>query len=251
MTMNDQEQHLALRSLWILRLAVAAAALLVQGCGETPASSYFPTAEGAEWIYEVTTDTDGKTSRDIQTIRSLGERSYEGEPVVIRRSELGQSIGVEYMLRVHEHGITRIGQRTDLEEASVLDEPPRTVLKLPLKQGVAWSTPTVPYTVLKKNEYPREIKYSKPILMTYTVESTDEQVVVPAGTFEHCARVQGQATLTLYTDPVNGFTKIPVTTNEWYCPGVGLTKLERMEKLATEFFSGGSVQMALVRYRVP
>ena len=61
----------------------------------------------------------------------------------------------------------------------------------------------------------------------------------------------GQAELTLFTDPVRGFNKVPVTTTEWYCRGVGLVKLERVESLATMFYTGGKVVMELVEYSVP
>lgn len=224
---------------------------LVTGCDKASETSYFPIAKGTEWIYEVTTEMGGSATRELQTIRALGEQVDDGETLVVRRSELGRTAGVEYLLRVSDNGVTRVGQRTDLQEVPVRDETPRTVLKYPLKTGIGWSAPTVPYTILRANEYPRELKYGKPVMMSYTVESVDEEVAVPAGTYRHCARILGQATLTLYTDPVNGFAKVPVTTMEWYCPGVGLVKLERVEKLATAFFTGGSVKMVLASFRTP
>ena len=179
----------------------------------------------------------------------MDERVYDGKPLFIRRSETPDNIGIEYWLRERPDGIVRIAQRLDLQEQASLDEAPRTVLKLPLKLGDSWRTPTVAYTVLRKNEYPREIKYSRPLLMTYTVEAVDEKLTVAAGSFDHCARVAGHAEMTLFTDPVRGFNKVPVTTTEWYCRGVGLVKLERVERLSTTFYSGGRVAMELVEYK--
>jgi hypothetical protein len=214
-------------------------------------TSYFPLAPGAHWTYSVQTEADGTASRQQQTISVLDERRFDSKPLFIRRSETPGNIGIEYWLRAQPDGIVRIAQRMDLEETATLDPAPRTVLKLPLTLGANWRAPTVPYTVMRKNEYPREVKYGRGMLMAYTVEALDDKVTVPAGSFEHCARVVGRAELTLFTDPVHGFNKVPVTTTEWYCRGIGLVKLERLESLATMFYSGGKVTMELVDYRVP
>ena len=233
------------------RLGLAACVLLAACKPGQDSQSYFPLAPGARWTYAVQTDADGTSSRQQQTISVLDERRHDGKPLFIRRSETPGNIGIEYWLRAQPDGIVRIAQRMDLEEIATLDAAPRTVLKLPLAVGASWRTPTVTYTVMHKNEYPREVKYGRGMPMVYTVEALDEKLTVPAGSFEHCARVVGQAELTLFTDPVRGFNKVPVTTTEWYCRGVGLVKLERMESLATMFYTGGKVVMELVEYSVP
>jgi len=232
-----------------MRATMLLAFLALAGCGARDSASYFPLQPGAGWTYAVETESDGATSRGRQTIRVLDERVYDGKPLFIRRSETPDNIGIEYWLRERPDGIVRIAQRLDLQEQASLDEAPRIVLKLPLKAGDSWRTPTVAYTVLRKNEYPREIKYGRPLLMTYTVEALDEKLTVSAGSFDHCARVAGHAEMTLFTDPVRGFNKVPVTTTEWYCRGVGLVKLERVERLATTFYSGGKVTMEMVEYK--
>ena len=232
-----------------MRATALLVCLALAGCGARESASYFPLQPGARWTYAVDTETDGATSRGRQTIWVLDERVYDGKPLFIRRSETPDNIGVEYWLRERPDGIVRIAQRLDLQEQASLDEAPRTVLKLPLKIGDSWRTPTVAYTVMRKNEYPREIKYGRPLLMTYTVEALDEKLTVAAGSFDHCARVAGHAEMTLFTDPVRGFNKVPLTTTEWYCRGVGLVKLERVEHLATTFYSGGRVTMELVEYQ--
>ena len=234
----------------VRRLGLAVCVLLA-GCKASQDSSYFPLAPGARWTYSVQTDADGVASRQQQSISVLDERRYDGKPLFIRRSETPGNIGIEYWLRAQPDGIVRIAQRMDLAEHATLDAAPRMVLKLPLAIGASWRAPTVPYTVMRKNEYPREVKYGRGMLMTYTVEALEDRLTVPAGSFEHCARVVGRAELTLFTDPVRGFNKVPVTTTEWYCRGVGMVKLERVENLATMFYSGGKVSMELVEYSVP
>jgi hypothetical protein len=229
-------------------LPVLAALAGCQARDERSEHSYFPLQPGARWVYAVHTETDGAASRQRQTISVLDERVYGGKPLFIRRSETPGNIGIEYWLREQPDGIMRIAQRLDLQEQASLDETPRTVLKLPLTVGASWRAPTVAYTVMRKNDFPRELKYGRGMLMTYTVEALDETLTVPAGTFSRCARVAGHAEMTLFSDPVRGFSKVPLTTTEWYCRGVGLARLERVEKLATAFYSGGKVTMELLEY---
>ena len=84
--------------------------------------------------------------------------------------------------------------------------------------------------------------------MSYRVASRDETVIVPAGKFEHCLLVEGDAKLTMFADPMTGYTDVPITTREWYAPGVGLVKLERTEPLDSSVFKGGSYVFELVGF---
>ena len=122
------------------------------------------------------------------------------------------------------------------------DSEPVWVLKAPYVVGTEWSTVTVPYLLQRKNEYPRDLKYSHKTLMTWRIEAVDEAVTLSDGT-EHqpCLRVVGQALLNLYTDPVRGFTDLPLISREWYCKGEGLVKFEREELVPPGYFTGGKL----------
>lgn len=210
--------------------------------------SYFPLDAGSRWVYVTDIVADSLSRRELHKISVIQHHVDNGSRVAVRRSETEGNIGIEYTLRTGPAGIERIAQRMDLEEHPTPDAPPRMVLPVPLKVGASWRSLTASYYILRKSEYPRELKYSHMALMTYTVETLEETVTVPAGTFRHCARISGLAFITLYTDPVSGFRKIPLVTNEWYCKGVGLVKLERVEELATAFFTGGRSVMELREY---
>ena len=71
---------------------------------------------------------------------------------------------------------------------------------------------------------------------------------MPAGSFAHCVRVKGVAMLRLFADPVNGFKDMPLTTLEWYCPGVGLVRVERREPANSTFLTGGTMTMELMEW---
>ena len=65
-------------------------------------------------------------------------------------------------------------------------------------------------------------------------------------TLSPCLRVRGEARLNLYTDPVNGFTDVPLTSREWYCKGHGLVKFEREEPVPRGFLIGATLRAELV-----
>jgi hypothetical protein len=42
---------------------------------------------------------------------------------------------------------------------------------------------------------------------------------------------------------------VPMLTREWYCPGVGLVRVERAEVSPSKFIVGGTLTMELTAWR--
>ncbi len=231
-------------------LAVLLGCTLLMGCSKPPGADYFPVTEGSRWLYKVISEKDNTTEISEQQLSINRVSTWDGKTIIVRRSEVADNIGIEYWLRPTDKGIERIAQQVDLQERAMLDDKPRTVLKFPLKQGESWIVPTVPFAIMRTNENPRELKYSKTLLMTHTVERMDATVTVAAGTFKNCAEIVGRGDITMYADPVSGFKKIPIINTEIYCPGVGLVRLERSEELNGAFFSGGKIVMELTAFDI-
>lgn len=237
----------------MMRLSLLAAAVLLAGCSPEPkGDSYFPLSVGSSWTYDLTSDIDGAITHETQVSSVPRTIDYEGgDQVIVRRAEMVGGIGVEYWLRRDKVGIARIAQRTDVDEIAKLDPNARTVLKLPLTVGGSWMVPTQTFVIGPKTDLgQRDLKMPK-VLMTNVVEAMDEVVTVPAGTFKDCARVVGNGILPLYLDAVQGFKDIPIINREWYCKGVGLVKVERVEELSSNFFSGGKITMELKDFELP
>ncbi len=235
-------------------LTVIAAALLAAGCSkpEPRGESYFPLDVGARWEYDVTSDISGTLTHETYIASVDRTIDYSnGDQVYVRRVEVPGNIGVEYWLRKDKVGIARIAKRTDVEEQAKLDTNARTVIKVPLTQGASWMVPSEPFIVLPKGDLGlKEVKMPK-VLMSYTVEAMDETVTVPAGTFQHCAKVVGSGNLPLYADAVQGFKDVPVQNTEWYCKGVGLVKVERHEDIISPLWSSGKIVMELTDFKLP
>ena len=211
-----------------------------------PADALFPLEAGHRWTYRVTTRTgDDASERETLTLRTLGNEAlpaFGGETAWRRRSDSG----IDYWLRVDATGIYRVGSKSDLDPEPKPDKPHRYVLKAPYAVGTQWQASTTAYLLMRRNEFPREIRHTHPsVAMNYQIEATGETLDTPAGHFERCLRVRGSASVRIYADPASGWRDMPLTTLEWYCPGVGLVRMERSEPAGSAFLTGGTRTLEL------
>lgn len=223
------------------------ATLILAACGGgTPSPAYFPLEPGVRWAYAVHEKNKGTDRRELLTLRNL-------EPVTRDDQRYARRIasdGNEYWLTVADNALLRNGVRRAIDREPVMDEHPHTVMQLPPAVGQAWELETRPF-ILERFEPFRERftqDESKKIELRMQVVAADEKVEVPAGTFEHCIRVEGQGLLNVLADARIGASEVPVTHTEWYAPGVGLVKLVRTETLDTQQIVGGTVTMELLEF---
>ena len=233
-----------------VRAALLAAAVLalLAGCKEPPGSSLFPLEEGRRWTYRLSSEWENDTrERETVVLSNLGRDSaLESGSAWHRRSDTG----LDYWLRADATGIYRVAAKSDVDAEPKPDPTPRFVLKAPIAVGTSWQTTTTTYLMRRNSEFPPEIRHAHPsVPVVWTIEALDDRVEVPAGRFEQCVRVKGLALLRLFADPVNGFKDMPLTTLEWYCPGVGLVKVERREPANSTFLTGGTMTMELMEWQ--
>ena len=234
---------------WIGRAACGLGCLaILAACSAPPTSlSYFPLEAGHRWVYDQASEWENNTvDHEPLVLHSLGEQSLAtGGKAWQRRSDSG----VDYWLRADTTGIYRVASKTDTEADPTPDATPRYVLKLPLAVGSTWQAATTTYLLRRNAEFPPEIRHThKPVPMTYRIEALGEAVTTRAGAFKDCIRVQGQAVLKIFTDPVNGIRDLPISTTEWYCNGVGLVKLQRAEPAKSSFLTGGLLTLELTEW---
>lgn len=229
--------------------ALAALHTLLVGCTAPPAStSYFPLQAGHRWVYDQTSEWEnGTVEHEAVVLSTLGEQALDnGGRAWQRRSDSG----VDYWLQADASGIFRMASKTDLDADPVPDPAPRYVLKNPLVVGTSWQASTTTYLLRRNADFPPEIRHThKPVAMTYRIEALDQTVVTRAGSFAHCIRVQGQAVLKLFADPVAGFRDLPISSTEWYCQGVGLVKVQRAEPAKSTFLTGGVMTLELTEWQ--
>lgn len=232
------------------RIAWGSVLALLASCHSSPSGdALFPLEAGRQWTYRVTTQwEDQRSSDESLTLKNIGKDRPEGlvQAAWHRRS----SQGADYWLQADAQGIYRVAAKNELEAAAQPDAAPRFVLKAPMALGTQWQASTLPYLLMRQNEFPRELRHSHPrVTMLYQIDALDLAVDTPAGRFEHCVRVKGSASLRVFADPVFGWRDMPLTTLEWYCPGIGLARLERQEPAKSVFLTGGVLTMELMAWR--
>lgn len=230
------------------RVATALLLALLAACGARDGErELFPLEPGHRWAYALRTEReDGSVERETRVLETLPAEDLDGRPAFRRRSDSG----VDYWLRRDAAGTYRVASKSDVDAAPKADPQPRYVLKAPVAVGTGWRAGTTAYLLMRRESFPREIRHSHPdVPMAYTIESLTDTVSVPAGRWQGCVRVRGVATLRLFADPVAGWRDLALTTTEWYCPGVGLARLERAEPAGSAFLTGGTLTMELVKFR--
>lgn len=237
---------------WLGTGFMLAAVAVLSGCKPTPTSpALFPLEAGRSWTYRLVTSFDDPAlapERETLVLSARGSETLKGEALWRRRS----STGSDYWLRSDETGIARVASQGALDVEPKADEPARYVLRLPYVVGTQWTAPTGSYVYQRRNEFPRELRHLKryqSLQMKYRIEALDELVDTPAGKFTGCLRVGGRADIRLYVDELFAWKDVPMLTREWYCPGVGLVRVERDEVSPSKFIVGGTLTMELTAWR--
>ncbi len=228
---------------------LAVLGLLISSCGNSgPAEpSYFPLNTGWSWTYKVRTETPRSgTTSELRVVNQGVVALSDQLTAVERRNSLGNS----YYFVANKNAIIRVASKNELEPQARIDQEdnPRYVMTLPIKESAKWTQMTRLFLLSKPMDFPQEMKYGKPIPMTFEVEAIDETVSVPAGTFKQCVIITGHRMMKMLTDPVIGFEDIPINQKEWYCPNVGLVKFIRAEIADGRWISGGTYSMELVKF---
>jgi hypothetical protein len=235
--------------LWVVVSSTVVGALAVSSCGPQPEQDiYFPLQDGRSWTYRVTKNLDEAEapSVDMLELSTRGPQDVDGKPALRRHSDNG----VDYWFRTDASGIFRVASKNALDKELKTDNPPRYVLKKPYVVGTQWEANTVAYILQRKNEVPKEIRYThKPVMMVYRIEALDQKVETASGAFEGCIRVLGEAKIKLYVDALFSWRDMPLFSTEWYCPTVGLVRVERVEKSPSRTLRGGTMTLDLVHWR--
>lgn len=224
-------------------IAVAALGLGLAACGGGPDTPYFPLESGRHWTYVLHEANPLGEKTETFEISSAGPRQRNGDTYWLRRN----SLGTEYWLKLDERNIVRTGLRTTVELEPRDDAVPRTVLPIAPKLGDSWEQPSQPFILERAVPFRERFLHHESVRFTLGMKivAVDEEVTVPAGTFQHCVKAEGDSLIHVLADPRLGGSEVVVKHTEWYAPGVGLIKLHRVEPLDATQIVGGEVTMEL------
>lgn len=227
-------------------LPIGLASLLLAACGSAPDTPYFPLGAGQRWTYELREANPLGEKTETFEITSAGPRERNGDTYWLRRN----SLGTEYWLKLDEKNIVRSALRTTVEIEPRDDTVPRTVLPIAPKLGDSWEQPSQPFILERAVPFRERFLHHESVRFTLLMKvvAVDEEVTVPAGTYKHCIKAEGDALISVLADPRLGGSEVVVKHTEWYAPGVGLIKLQRVEPLETTQIVGGEVTMELTGF---
>jgi hypothetical protein len=165
---------------------------------------------GLKWEYQASwSDEPGKTNR--LTLTNLPATKLNGRPVIPQKLIDGEEEVLFFVVGDDSGVYVHAVQPPGAAGPQVRSTPP-FFLRYPLKPGDSWEgTPEadfllgpLPLTGLVKT----------------SVESTEEVVNVPAGTFQHCLKTKTTGEVEFEGQPV----ALQLLRQTWFCPGVGIVK---------------------------
>lgn len=226
---------------WCLAAVVC---VVVAACGSEPPRGYFPLDKGLAWDYRMVTTTPHKRIEDILQIENLGEQRVNGELHHVRKTGTGNY----YYLQQLDEGVVRTTKRTVIEKHPRPAERGRFVLKKPLQPGTRWTYRVEPYLLARPFPVETPLRRTFDYDMQWQILAAGETVEVPAGRFEQCLHIRGEARLDIARSLSVARDKVVFRTDEWYAPGVGLVKLEHREIIDSDQAYGGVITLHLTAF---
>ena len=227
-------------------LSVLLGGFALHGCGRAT-ESYFPLEKGWRWVYRIDLRTMDGSSHKKYTVENLGRTALEAQAVSARRT----GDGTTYYYRKDANSVFRVGE-------ALPDEPtrlyPTPIIVLPTTatlSSASWSKSESTVALQRAGSPKADAlrKITVQLQMHYVIQSVDDDVVVPAGHFEHCLRVRGTGATEQDIGSHAGPTTIRAVSTEWFARGVGLIRAERVETTNSMIIPTGDFRMELEEFR--
>ncbi len=161
-----------------------------------------------------------------------------GKKVVPQKMESGNRVSFAFIAS-DDNGIYEYAsQSIDDHEPKIFD-PPKYILRFPIEVGRSWEI----------NSEIQRLMYRVPITLKATIQSINDTVTVPAGTFKKCVKVVTTGSTKKNLGMFMGTAKIEVKEFSWYAPNVGLVKMIREEKSNHLLVGAGEISIHLTNYK--
>ena len=207
--------------------------------------SYFPLNSGLKWHYNVSLTTRDGLERQKYILHNIGTDELNGVTVFLRKSLDGKVL----YYSISDDGIYYLGSLDSRAISSKFYADKRLVIPKPFTIDTKWEQIT--YTkLLKKTGPPQRTEYKiiAEVPLEIKIESLEDTVTVRAGKFNNCMKIK--MTGSAYKEAGNyvGLTLVNVVQTNWYSPGVGLVKMERLETTQSDALDKGTLSIELVNF---
>jgi hypothetical protein len=214
-------------------VALAFFAAIAPGCAAAvhrppSAADFFPLAPNSWWEYAVSRRAGAERFRFVATVRQDEFTASDGHPCRIVDERYGDVSGGERFPVVYcakggfLHRVMSLEYRGESLQDNGLRSGELKFLPTDLGRTDAWEGLTNAYRLPDGSGFE--------VQQQHQVAPAPERVVVPAGTFERCARVDTTAIHTATgSDGAPVGPRILYYYRDWYAPGVGLVKTEQRD----------------------
>ncbi len=197
---------------------------------------YFPLSKDASWTYKIT--IDGKTNNETLKMKILPEKYLLGEKLIPRQIEKSDKTKLEFFVEGDEGFYVYAEQDYGMAQPEMREKPYYYIRK-PYRVGTTWDDDYTTKHLMEPVKFPIKV----------TIQSMDETITVPAGTFEKCLKLKKSGQIDESHGGYFGKSKVIVEENFWYAPGVGLVKSEFNEMSNHRMSGPGHGTMLLESYK--
>ena len=223
------------RLAWLLFIALSAC---------TSSQEYFPLASDVWRYYQITTEILDETKQQRQLSAVVEQTDTTQGKVFILR----QNPKTDTYLKKSSQGLFRIGSRDRSTLAETWNETPQKILPATPELNTTWSVQSE-LGLIESRTFARQDRLRNrtiPLVLQYEIQSIDDTVTVPAGTFDACLALRATGSVVVRTDRGNASAEVKVTQQDWYAPGVGLIKSYRVEESESPFLKKGTYEQTLL-----
>jgi hypothetical protein len=185
---------------------------------------FFPLAPNSHWEYAVTRHGGAETFRFVATVRPDDFHTADGKSCPIVDEQYGAETQRFPVVYCAENGFLHRVMSLEYRGETLWDNGLRSgelkFLPVHLRRGDTWEGLTNAYRMPDGSGFE--------VQQLHRVIPERARVVVPAGTFERCVRVDTTA-IHSAVDDAGALTgpRVIFYYSDWYAPGVGLVKTEQ------------------------
>jgi len=210
---------------------------VVFGCNRTP-DSYYPLKEGMTWEYQVSgRSMFGAGAAATIVMTNLAHRELKGQTVTPQKVDANAQTYFSF-IAADSSGICEFAKQSPEAVEPELKIPPVYMIKYPIAVGTRWQSKTETSLLMSK----------VPITLASTIESVDEIITVPAGTFNKCIKIKSVGS-TKKSLGIFGTVKVSVESYSWYTLGVGVIKSALKETSNNLMVGAGEATIQLKSFK--
>ncbi len=228
------------KSLFVFSILIMILILISLPDYSMASEDYYPLKEGKTWTYQVSmTNRFGSISGlGKMIVTNFAQRELKGKKVTPQKSNLlGQTAFV--FIVEDDKGICVFARQDSSSIEPEINDYSEYLIMKPVQVGTFWSGRTE--SILLEKEVS--------LLLKNTIESMDEIVTVPVGTFKNCLKISSRGSIKKDLGSFTGVANITIEDYAWYAPGVGIVKLIRKEKSNHLMVGSGQLSMQLESFK--